>query len=682
MSEDSPNIPAYADQACTTPINHYLVAGDWFNYTGNGSLSTTINVTYPITVPVQGDTTDTVFRDKWFKGPGADGFAANADAGTGHFQYSWTQSQWYNHLPSTITYIDEHPGGDGQLAYVSNNVKFTVTKPDLNVGRVNGWITVNNSDDTVATVMKSSGVSAVITNDSSDLTDADYSWTRASHPWTTDGLVQGKNTVYFAGTDAAANYMLGSAQFCYDTVCPKITFSPPQQTTAAGSIKVTMTVSDPGSSSGTGSGIASWKYTYSYDGGQTWSTWAAGSGLSKTVTLSSGSFNGAGGTMEIKVQATDKAGNTTTSIGGPYVLSGNPGVQVVGNWGTYRTNTDVISSFTVTNTGGSDITPDAPGSLTFTIPGVTSQTKSYVLPAGGSELVWFRWHTPSVSQTVHYTVGVSAGTLSGSASGSYDVEALVEYTPPDPTATDTQDPYFNYISVPTLDSFNSSASWIEYYAFQVPQTGYTWIPELDSNGDPIINKDGSEAGYWQPYTYYIWQFATNTYSASVSATLSLKPDSHDPSYTYSSGLYTMKSGYGINNTLTTNVSTNNAGAVTGFQSAVEFFPEFEYNSGLPNGYYDRVLEMLNGGFSASFDLKPNLFSQYASHVHFTPCWWKDGQLYTPATEAFDVWTPCGMLGVQNSASIMIQGNLFSDYHVGPEDPSKNNANGNNVYSGN
>ena len=63
----------------------------------------------------------------------------------------------------------------------------------------------------------------------------------------------------------------------------------------------------------------------------------------------------------------------------------------------------------------------------------------------------------------------------------------------------------------------------------------------------------------------------------------------------------------------------------------------------------------------------NPYSTYNHRVHFTPIWFPDGQ-YTPYTLVMDAWTPVGMMGQGVSDSVTISGNLWSDWHIAPDNP--------------
>jgi len=108
--------------------------------------------------------------------------------------------------------------------------------------------------------------------------------------------------------------------------------------------------------------------------------------------------------------------------------------------------------------------------------------------------------------------------------------------------------------------------------------------------------------------------------------------------------------------------------VTGAQSAVTYFPEFDY------GTYNRVLDLKKSGFNAEFWLKVNPDSHYAEdgdRVHFTPVWFpKDYNEYEPQVVVFDMWTPAGMLIGAKSNVITIKGGLIDDWHIAPADPAE------------
>lgn len=146
-----------------------------------------------------------------------------------------------------------------------------------------------------------------------------------------------------------------------------------------------------------------------------------------------------------------------------------------------------------------------------------------------------------------------------------------------------------------------------------------------------------------------WIFESKSYRVSLSAQMKITPDEKNPT---ASGK-NMKSGYGINEKVTSSVSGN--GEHTDMQNAVTYFPEFGYKT------YWRLLESGSGG---SFGFKENKYSTYNNRTHFTPIWYPDGT-YTAYTWALDCWTPAGMLSLNLTDDVSIDGNVYDDWHIGP-----------------
>ena len=296
----------------------------------------------------------------------------------------------------------------------------------------------------------------------------------------------------------------------------------------------------------------------------------------------------------------------------------------------YRVNTDVITSVTVR---GGQADPDHPVTVKFTIGGQIYTVSGVYYPSGDSQLVWVRWTTPSTPQTMTIRVSVTGG---GSASQGTITAKIIDLSgndPPNPVADDRNNSYTTP-SVPSKAQ-NTSASW------------GIWRPWWHANW--VWISTGEDTGYWVDEGW--WEFDWISYRASLSAAMSIVPDAKDPTASGKS----MKSGYGINQTTTANVSTNQSSAVTDAQTAVTYFPEFQYKT------YWRLLEQTQSGYNAKFEFASNKYSTYKRRTHFTPIWFPDGS-YTAYTWLIDCWTPAGMLSANLTDSVSIQGNLWSDWH--------------------
>ena len=303
----------------------------------------------------------------------------------------------------------------------------------------------------------------------------------------------------------------------------------------------------------------------------------------------------------------------------------------------YRVDTDVITP--VTLYAGSEINPDGPATVTFTIKGSTYRMSNIVIPEGDSQLAWVKWHTPSEPQDITITVRTNRGALSQTTIKAKVVD-LSGNDPPDPKATDTAGSW-RPSSVPSREE-KSYAAWSVWWA--------QWHPYW------VWHSTGDDDGYWVDEGWY--DFFRDNYSASMTATTRIEPDEKVPTAAGD----TMKSGYGVSNTVTATVSTSAPMShYTYGQTAVSYFPEFNYTT------YWRLLDRLSSGRTARFQFAENIYSTYKQRVHFSPVWFPDGS-YTVNTHVMDIWTPAGMLCANLTDSVTISGSLYDDWHIAPGNP--------------
>lgn len=303
----------------------------------------------------------------------------------------------------------------------------------------------------------------------------------------------------------------------------------------------------------------------------------------------------------------------------------------------YRTNTEVITAVEVKG-GQSD--PDDPVSVTFTVDGRSYRVDNVYYPEGDSQLAWIRWTTPEEPQAMKITVRVHGGGHVDKGTIQVNIVDLDENPPPDPNADDRNDD-FSCPSVPENEE-KTSAEWGVWRPWW--QEYWVWH-----------SGDEDDDGYWCDHGW--WEFDFDRYSASLTASMEISPDEKAPT---ASG-NTMKSGYGFNERVETHVSTNQSSAVTPAQNAVTYFPEFQYRN------FWRLLERMNSGNDMAHEFKENRYSTYNRRTHFTPIWYPDGS-YTAYTWLIDCWTPAGMLSMNLTDSLTIDGNLWSDWHIAPQTP--------------
>lgn len=299
----------------------------------------------------------------------------------------------------------------------------------------------------------------------------------------------------------------------------------------------------------------------------------------------------------------------------------------------YRVNTEVVTAVTVSG-GQSD--PDRPVSVEFVIAGRTFTVSNVYYPEGDSQLAWVRWTTPAAPCAMTITVRAIGGGTVSDARIRVNVVDLSGSDPPNPTANDRNNSFT--LSPLPVNPETASLTW------------GVWSPWWHAYWVWISTGEGS--GYWVDCGW--WEFDYNGYAASLTASMSLTPDTNCPT----AGGDTMKSGYGTNERVAARVSTTQSAAVTEAQTAVSYFPEFGYT-----GFW-RLLRQTRSGYRAEFAFAPNRYSTYNSPAHFTPVWYRDGE-YRVYTRLMDVWTPAGMLQLNLSDAVTISGDLWDDWHIAP-----------------
>lgn len=340
--------------------------------------------------------------------------------------------------------------------------------------------------------------------------------------------------------------------------------------------------------------------------------------------------------------------------------------------GDYRTDTDVITSVEVKASGR--ITPDSKAYVHFTTSTGQSGTHELVMPAGSSQLAWFKWHTPSTPGSVSISVSISGNgnaRINGSSSATIhaNVTKLQELTPPDTKLFDlnpegearTPD-YWQPWPPPTRNQ-KLAASWGEWDCYWVPN----WVYYSYSSTDPETGET-TEYGEWVDEGD--WEYDWLTYSAELDVSMDVLPNKYCPT-AKASPIYYDKSqigaGYGIDIDVKTHSWFNgSSNMVTGVQNAIMYFPEFDYEA------YSRVLDRKMSGYNAEFWFKVNPFSTYpGNRVHYTPIWFpKNYDEYEPQVVVFDMWTPAGMLSGAASNFITIKGSVIDDWHIAPADPEE------------
>ena len=352
---------------------------------------------------------------------------------------------------------------------------------------------------------------------------------------------------------------------------------------------------------------------------------------------------------------------------GPHMIGGedDPAVSIDG----YYVDSDVITHVEVS--ASSQITPDAPVTVHFSTSTGQSGSQTLVIPAGGSQLAWFRWHTPTTPGNVDIYVTLSgngSANIEGSSSAIIhaDIIEIPERIPPktvlhqiNPYGQDQKAEGWEPVA-PRVIAQRTSTSWGVWSAYWLPN----WVWESDWWQDPNTG-EWYDDGSWVDYGD--WQYEWTGYSATLNTDFQVspyKPGERTPTAYLDYGKWVMKSGYGVSIRLETQVTSNAPSQdIVQVQMADTAYPEFEYKS------YDRFMEKTNTGSAPIFELKHEMNQDhFEGRVHFTPIWWPNNVLYIPRVVIYDAWTPVGMLTVTKFDQVNIQGSVTDDYHIAPSDP--------------
>ncbi len=338
-----------------------------------------------------------------------------------------------------------------------------------------------------------------------------------------------------------------------------------------------------------------------------------------------------------------RTGNNTVSTTFEVIKVIETSVDAATTNGEYVEGQEVITSFYVRNDNNRDILPT--DNLTFDFKvytvgnggnevAVVNQTKTgIVIPANGTNLVYFKWKVPEGSAGTPYWCRGSITPSRGEANTSNN-------------ATE-----FAIVSAPK-------------YVSQTENTRYEDKAPASYNASVSAPTDKAGSATWNEWTYENGAFVLKTYGITVS--------SDNPVITPSSGCTTaekygtswkMKSGYGIalswNPTIRSysGYSMPTSDAYTGVQTAYATFPEFSYN--VAYGKY-RTLEYAGG----KYQFEVNTDADKNERVHFIPVYVKDGS-YTVSVTAGGIWTPAGLVTATRSANtVVINGTIYSDWYQG------------------
>lgn len=287
------------------------------------------------------------------------------------------------------------------------------------------------------------------------------------------------------------------------------------------------------------------------------------------------------------------------------------------NGDIYNGSTIIVSA-EIHNDGNIDLVPGKEASVTMTATRnngsvFDTQTKSVIIPANDSNLVWFEVDMPG------------SGYTSDNVTFSFDVSA------PDGVRETTVSNNVDSITKSVIDLPNRSCD----------DAGL----ELTAPRSFSYSRYSSDSAVERTWSVYEWNggFVRRTYTAKLRISALLVPDISAGYRKKSRNVWTTRSGYGLN----TEVSVSADGSdIAGTLKVDTFYPEHNYST-LTNKS-DR-LELVNGKHSWS-------------KTHHTPLWFPN-KAYSVKYYAYDLWCPGGMLSSYTNAYVNIDGDMYDDLYT-------------------
>jgi len=166
---------------------------------------------------------------------------------------------------------------------------------------------------------------------------------------------------------------------------------------------------------------------------------------------------------------------------------------------------------------------------------------------------------------------------------------------------------------------------------------------------------------WYYWTYTNNQFVKHENSLTVSASVTIKPDSRIQKVQYKNNNIAMRSGYGIEAEGTISIDSSNVGysnnVVVAGAKCIYLFGEYNW-SAIRNKYEDA--DYVNG----KYVLPCNVDADNA-RIHYVPLWFPDGDKnYFVVMKVGHIYTPGGTIDAQAvSNGISIDGSLYDDWKV-------------------
>ncbi len=300
----------------------------------------------------------------------------------------------------------------------------------------------------------------------------------------------------------------------------------------------------------------------------------------------------------------------------------------------YREETNVVSSFTLNNYDWKDYKPADGLKVRLRVfrKGESSPfktvTKSAVVEASRSNLVYFKWKVPK---------GLKSENVTLKADIYYDGGYMGE--------------------------ISNERATIPYDRFTTPDTHFEEKAPAGFS-IPAQPSEFVEGSKWRVYEYVNGHFVKKEYALTlVKATENvMEPATGSTAVKTASG-WKMKSGYAISLKSRILIANSNNGVIAPSDSYT--LPQYGYALLPEYGYLFEdgkaiTLKKTTGEAYSYFEFPA--FRDYGK-VHFTPLWFPDGS-YTVSVCQTDCWTPAGMISLSLPKTVTISGNAYDDWYAG------------------
>ena len=344
---------------------------------------------------------------------------------------------------------------------------------------------------------------------------------------------------------------------------------------------------------------------------------------SYTFTASAEGYVSGTGSASISVTATDK---TITIYLEEKRTDLSPDAIVNGD--IYKGSTIIVSA-EVNNDGDIDLIPGKAATVTMTAKRnggsvFDTQTKTVIIPANASNLVWFTVDMPKdgyTSSTVTFEFKVSAPSGVKETSVSNNTDTISK----------------TVVDLPNRNCVDADM-------------------ELNAPSSFSYSKYSSNSATTRTWSVYEWNggFVRKTYTAKLVMSAALVPDATAGYRKQSGGIWTTRSSYGLNTEVSVSVSGGGSD-IAGTLKVDSFYPEHNYSTATNKS--DR-LELVGG----KYVFKSNGNTVSGSRMHTTPLWFPD-KAYAVKYYAFDLWCPGGMLYGYTNAYVNIDGDMYDDLYT-------------------